>query len=134
MRAAHSLCLAWAAFIVALTVPAWSATIPGIVLEPGVPASAGVESEGTFSCLAVVYPYSTWQPSINASSQQPTSSPVPPYVEGAIDFSITNTGGSAVEAPWTLGIYNEAYTQVLQVIISPILSGALAIFRCIPSV
>lgn len=104
-----------ALFVLGLLVYARAAEIPGIVLTPVVPATVESASENTFSCLAVIYPYSTWQPNTNSSSQQPSSSPVPPYVEGSIDFSITNTGGSTVEAPWTLGIYNPVYTEVLQV-------------------
>ena len=110
LKAAHA-----ALWILCLLSFSKAADIPGIVLQPGVPDSAGAESGDTFSCLAVIYPYSTWQPNVNSSAQQPSSSPVPPYVEGSIDFSITNTGGNPVEAPWTLGVYNPVYTEVLQV-------------------
>lgn len=94
-----------------------AAEIPGIVSTAGegIRPSVGAESEDTISCLAVIYPYSTWEPSLNSSAKQPTSSPVPPYVEGSIDFSLVNTGANSIEAPWTLGIYNPQYTQVLQV-------------------
>ena len=98
-----------------------AAVIPGIVSTAGdgIKPSVGAESEDTISCLAVVYPYSTWEPLLNSSAKQPTSSPVPPYVEGSIDFSIVNTGSNPIEAPWTLGVYNPQYTQVLQVPYSP---------------
>lgn len=93
----------------------YAATISGIDSQIFLPDSAGAESDDTVSCFAAIYPYSTWQPSINSSARQPTSSPVPPYVEGSIDFSIFNYGKSPIQAPWTLGIYNPYYTQVLQV-------------------
>lgn len=121
--------LAWAAFLAALSIPAWTADIPGVVLEPGMPSSAGIESDEGFNCLAVIYPYSTWQPNVNSSDTQPTPSPVPPYVEGAIDFSITNVGANPVRAPWTLGIYNPVYTQVLQVL-SPLTPPSVTYSVC----
>ena len=93
----------------------WSADIQGIAPGIVLPDSVGAESDETVSCFAAIYPYSTWQPAINSSSRQPTSSPVPPYVEGSIDFSVFNYGSSDIPAPWTLGIYNPYYTQVLQV-------------------
>lgn len=94
-----------------------AAQLPGIVTTAGegIRPSVGAESEDTISCLAVIYPYSTWEPVLNSSARQPTSSPVPPYIEGSIDFSIVNTGANTIEAPWTLGVYNPQYTQVLQV-------------------
>ena len=94
-----------------------AAQLDGIVTTAGegIMPSLGAESEGTVSCLAVIYPYSTWQPNVNSSAKQPTSSPVPTYIEGSIDFSIVNTGSNVIEAPWTLGVYNPQYTEVLQV-------------------
>ena len=94
-----------------------AAELDGIVTTAGqgVMPRLGAESEDTVSCLAVIYPYSTWQPNVNSSAKQPTSSPVPPYIEGSIDFSIVNTGTNSIEAPWTLGVYNPQYTEVLQV-------------------
>lgn len=94
-----------------------AAQLDGIVTTAGqgIMPSLGAESEDTVSCLAVIYPYSTWQPNVNSSAKQPTSSPVPPYVEGSIDFSIVNTGSNSIVAPWTLGVYNPQYTEVLQV-------------------
>ena len=124
MKGSQQLVLAWAAACAALLLaPVWTAEIEGIVEVPGIPSSVGAESTETISCLAVIYPYSTWQPTVNSSVQQPTTSPVPPYVEGSIDFSITNYGSSPIEAPWTLGIYNPVYTEILQVSIpaSPVL-------------
>lgn len=104
-----------AALVAAAIGTAKAAQIDGIVATPGLPDSAGTESDTSFNCLAVIYPYSTWQPATNSSAMQPSTSPVPPYVEGSIDFSIQNTGTNTLEAPWTLGIYNPTYTEVLQV-------------------
>ena len=99
---------------------ALAADIPGIVSTPGegLQESAGAESEDTISCLAVIYPYSTWQPSLNSTKQTPSTSPPPTYIEGSIDFALVNLGSNPIEAPWTLGVYNPLYTQVLQVISS----------------
>ena len=104
-----------------------AAHLDGIVTIPGegIRPLLGAESEGTVSCLAVIYPYSTWQPNVNSSAKQPTSSPVPPYIEGSIDFSIVNTGSNTIEAPWTLGVYNPQYTEVLQVFLMPMTSQSL---------
>ncbi len=104
-----------------------AAQLDGIVTTAGegIMPSLGAESEGTVSCLAVIYPYSTWQPNVNSSAKQPTSSPVPPYIEGSIDFSIVNTGSNTIEAPWTLGVYNPQYTEVLQVFLMPMTSQSL---------
>lgn len=114
MRASLKHCLVAAVIAAAVYTPK-AAQIDGIVATPGIPNSAGTESDTSFNCLAVIYPYSTWQPSTNSSAIQPSSSPVPPYVEGSIDFSITNVGSNTLQAPWTLGIYNPVYTEVLQV-------------------
>lgn len=94
-----------------------AAKLQGIVATPGegLADTAGAESSDSIECLAVIYPYSTWEPTLNSSSRQPTSSPVPPFVEGSIDFSIVNTGSNTIQAPWTLGVYNPQYTQVIQV-------------------
>lgn len=75
----------------------------------------GAEPFKTTGCLAVVYPYTTSAPSLNNSVAQPTSSPVPPYFEGSLSFSLVNTGLDPIETPWTLGIFNSLYTQVIQV-------------------
>lgn len=102
-------------FLICCIVASQGADLDGIDTDVFLPNSGSIESDNTVSCFAAIYPYSTWQPSINSSARQPSSSPVPPYVEGAINFAIFNYGSNVIQAPWTLGVYNPYYTQVLQV-------------------
>lgn len=125
----HSLALALALVAaISLKLPVQAAELAGIVTVPGegirgAAQNAGAESTDTISCLAVIYPYSTWEPSLNSSAKQPTTSPVPPYVEGSIDFSLVNTGSNPIEAPYTLGIFNPLYTEVIQVCMKSCTAG-----------
>jgi hypothetical protein len=111
--------------VVSILRPSQAAEIPGIVgtAGEGLQPSAGAESVDTVNCLAVIYPYSTWQPNQNSSARQPSTSPPPSFIEGSIDFSVVNIGSNPIEAPWTLGIYNPLYTQVLQVRIPPLIGS-----------
>ncbi len=88
---------------------AGAVNITGVTTNP-----EAIETPPGVACLAVVRPYATWAPTVNSSSAQPTPSPVPPYVEGAIDFAIINESPVAVDVPWLIGIYNPLYTEVLQ--------------------
>ena len=96
--------------------------ITGVTLNP-----EAIETAPGVACLAVVRPYATWAPTTNSSSAQPTTSPVPPYVEGAIDFSIINESPDAIDVPWLIGIYNPLYTEVLQV---SVCLGSLKVTVC----
>ena len=97
---------------------AQAAEIPGIVSTPGegLQPSAGAESSDSVNCLAVIYPYSTWQPNQNSTKQTPSTSPPPSYIEGSIDFALVNLGSNPIEAPWTLGVFNPLYTKVIKLI------------------
>jgi len=121
MQTSKLLLAAGCLLLASLPSPSRAAEIPGIVSTAGegLQPSVDAESVETFSCLAVIYPYSTWQPNTNSSAKLPTPSPPPSFIEGSIDFSLVNLGTNPIEAPWTLGVYNPLYTQVLQVIFGP---------------
>jgi len=117
MQTSRLLLAAGVLMVVSILRHSQAAEIPGIVATAGegLQPSAGAESEDTVSCLAVIYPYSTWQPLQNSTVKQPSTSPPPSFIEGSIDFSLVNIGSNPIKAPWTLGIFNPLYTQVLQV-------------------
>lgn len=101
--------------LLGLAWPSMPAELPGIVTEAGFKLTSRLQRTVPARCLAVIRPYSTWAPAVKSSANQPTSSPIPPYIEGSIELEIWNTAGLPINAPWTLTIQNTHYREVVQV-------------------
>ena len=77
-------------------------------------------------CLAVLQPYTVTEPTVESSPQQPTVSPVPPWVVATINMSVTDSRSVVFGDPWELQIVNPYYTELIQVCLLPFDSTSVA--------